>query len=559
MIFHYRCLGLLWGILAMVTRINQVQAAQVPPNVPLAKQQQLVMNNGAEVQTLDPHKTTGWPEANVMRDLLEGLVVMDPEGKTAPGVASHWQHSADLKTWTFYLRHDAKWSNGDPVTAKDFVYSWRRLADPKTKSPKASHLVDMQLLNSEAVIQGQLPAEKLGVSALDQHTLQLQLTQPVAYLVDMLVYYPLFPLHTPTVEQYGNGVDDNKWYAVKHHVGNGAYRLTEWVVNEKLVLSRSPTYWNNPQTVINRVTYLPTNDEVVDIRRYLAGEIDISNARLPLERWEHLQQERPKELYLAPSWSTYGFKLNQAMKQFQDSRVRQALSLVLDRQQLVSKLTRQGETPAYTLNPVGMGGFSAPLPEWAAWPQSRRNQEAKRLLKQAGYDEQHPLKFRLLFDVSEVHQQICLAVIGQWQQHLGCVQVNLDCQEWKVYLLSRLDGEFQMCRIGAQAVYSEPSALLNVYLSYSSQNDTRYRSETFDRIMAQAVQATDRQQRYRYYQQAEQQLAKDVPIIPLFHYVDVRLVKPYVKGLSPRNPMNTIYTKDLYLIQHKQLPSRYRQ
>lgn len=227
MIFHYRCLGLLWGILAMVTRINQVQAAQVPPNVPLAKQQQLVMNNGAEVQTLDPHKTTGWPEANVMRDLLEGLVVMDPEGKTAPGVASHWQHSADLKTWTFYLRHDAKWSNGDPVTARDFVYSWRRLADPKTKSPKASHLVDMQLLNSEAVIQGQLPAEKLGVSALDQHRLQLQLTQPVAYLVDMLVYYPLFPLHTPTVEQYGNGVDGNKWYAVKHHVGNGAYRLTE--------------------------------------------------------------------------------------------------------------------------------------------------------------------------------------------------------------------------------------------------------------------------------------------------------------------------------------------
>ncbi|MEW9890378.1 MAG: ABC transporter substrate-binding protein [Candidatus Symbiodolus clandestinus] len=559
MIFHYRCLGLLWGILAMVTRINQVQAAQVPPNVPLAKQQQLVMNNGVEVQTLDPHKTTGWPEANVMRDLLEGLVVMDPEGKTAPGVASYWQHSADLKTWTFYLRHDAKWSNGDPVTARDFVYSWRRLADPKTKAPKASYLMDMHLLNSQAVIQGQLPPEKLGVSALDQHTLQLQLTQPVAYLVDMLVYYPLFPVHAPTVEQYGNGVDDNKWYAVKHHVGNGAYRLTEWVVNEKLVLNRSPTYWNNPQTVINRVTYLPTNDEVVDTRRYLAGEIDISNARLPIERWEHLQQERPKEIYLAPSWSTYIFELNQAMKQFQDSRVRQALSLVLDRQQLVSKLTRQRETPAYTLNPVGMGGFSAPLPEWATWSQSRRNQEAKRLLKQAGYDEQHPLKFRLLFNVSEVHQQICLAVIGQWQQQLGCVQVNLDCQEWKVFLLSRLDGEFQMCRNGQQAVYSEPSALLNIYLSYSSENSTRYRSEAFDRIMAQAVQATDRQQRYRYYQQAEQQLAKDVPIIPLFHCVNVRLVKPYVKGLSPRNPMNTIYTKDLYLIQHKQLPSRYRQ
>ncbi|MEW9906372.1 MAG: ABC transporter substrate-binding protein [Candidatus Symbiodolus clandestinus] len=559
MIFHYRCLGLLWGILAMVTRINQVQAAQVPPNVPLAKQQQLVMNNGVEVQTLDPHKTTGWPEANVMRDLLEGLVVMDPEGKIASGVASHWQHSADLKTWTFYLRHNAKWSNGDPVTARDFVYSWRRLADPKTKAPKASYLMDMHLLNSQAVIQGQLPPEKLGVSALDQHTLQLQLTQPVAYLVDMLVYYPLFPVHAPTVEQYGNGVDDNKWYVVKHHVGNGAYRLTEWVVNEKLVLSRSPTYWNNPQTVINRVTYLPTNDEVVDTRRYLAGEIDISNARLPIERWEHLQQERPKEIYLAPSWSTYIFELNQAMKQFQDSRVRQALSLVLDRQQLVSKLTRQRETPAYTLNPVGMGGFSAPLPEWATWSQSRRNQEAKRLLKQAGYDEQHPLKFRLLFNVSEVHQQICLAVIGQWQQQLGCVQVNLDCQEWKVFLLSRLDGEFQMCRNGQQAVYSEPSALLNIYLSYSSENSTRYRSEAFDRIMAQAVQATDRQQRYRYYQQAEQQLAKDVPIIPLFHCVNVRLVKPYVKGLSPRNPMNTIYTKDLYLIQHKQLPSRYRQ
>lgn len=555
----YRYGVLLWGVWSLISSPGDLQAASVPSGVKLATEQQLVINNGIEVQTLDPHKTTGLPEARVMRNVLEGLVILDPHGSVVPGVAARWQHTPDLKTWTFYLRPEARWSNGDPLTAHDFVYSWRRLANPQTKSPKANYLVDMRLVNSEAVLAGKKAPEALGVQALDNHTLQLQLTQPLSYLVEMLAYYVLFPLHAPTVERYGNGYDEDKWYAVVHHVGNGAYRLNEWVVNEKLVLTRSPTYWDNQHTVIEQVTYLAIADEVVDVRRYLAGEIDITNARLPLDHWSQLQQERPQEIYQVPSWCLYCFECNTTRVPFNDRRVRRALAMVLDRQALVTQLTRQGETAAYTVNPTGMGKFVVKPPDWAHWPQTQRNQVASALLQEAGYSEQHPLTITLLFNTSEVHLQIALAVSSMWQQHLKCVKVNFESQEWKAFLRTRLEGTFQLARNGWQAVYSEPSALLNLLLSSNLGSSTGYKSTLFDNLLAQAALATEEAKRHDYYQQAESQLAADMPVIPLFHYTRVRVVKPYVGGYSRSNPMDTLYVKDLYLIRDEQLPSRYRQ
>lgn len=467
----------------MVSNPGDFQAASVPSGVQLATEQQLVINNGIEVQTLDPHKTTGLPEARVMRNLLEGLVILDPHGRVVPGVATRWQHTPDLKTWTFYLRPEARWSNGDPLTAHDFVYSWRRWANPQTKSPKANYLVDMRLVNSEAVLAGKQAPEALGVQALDNHTLQLQLTQPLSYLAEMLAYYVLFPLHAPTVER----------------------------------------------------------------------------SRLPLDHWSQLQQERPQEIYQLPSWGLYCFECNTTRVPFNDSRVRRALAMVLDRQALVIQLTRQGETAAYTVNPTGMGGFAVKPPDWAHWPQTQRNQVATALLREAVYSEQHPLTITLLFNTSEVHLQIALAVSGLWQQHLKCVQVHFESQEWKAFLMTRLEGTFQIARNGWQAVYSEPSALLNLLLSSNLGNSTGYKSTLFDNLLAQAALATEDAQRHHYYQQVESQLAADMPFIPLFHYTRVRLVKPYVGGYSRSNPMDTLYVKDLYLIKDKPLPSRYRQ
>ncbi len=547
-----------WGILVMFSRAYTLSAAVVPPEVSLATVQQLVINNGAEVQSLDPHKSHGAPEMSVMCDLLEGLFNFDNQGQIVPGVAVRWHASADLKVWTFDLRPEARWSNGDPVTAADFVYSWRRLANPATRSPCASYLTEMQLVNSEAVRRGEQPPEALGIQALGTHTLQLSLSQPLAYLLSMLANPALYPLHQRTVERYGNGYDEDKWYAVSHFVGNGAYCLRSWVVNEKLLLTRSETYWNRAHTVIERVTYLTIGDEVVDIRRYQAGEIDITHYLLPTEHYLALQRQQPNELWHFPALSVAGYRLNTQRAPFNDVRVRQALSLVLDREAIVDQFLVQGEQVAYTLNSQRVAGFKVARPDWASWPLSRRCSVAKKLLREAGYHQHNPLRFRLLYNMSEVHEQLAVAVSDTWKNRLGA-EVTLDQQEWKVFLANCLAGEYQAARFSWPAGYNDPAALLNMLQSTSSGNSAFYRSQVFDRWLEQALQAPTAAERCRCYQQAERLLAEEAPVIPLYHGMRSRLIKPYVGGLDRRNPMNLIYTKDLYLTQHPQAPSRYRQ
>lgn len=544
---------------SMINHPCGLQAAEVPPGVQLAALQQLIITNGAEIATVDPHKTHGTPAGNVMRNVFEGLVNLNREGQVVPGVAQRWQQSPEGKTWTFYLRPNAKWSNGDPITAQDFVYSWRRLADPATRSPYASYLVNMRLANSAEVIAGKQPLEALGIQALDDHTLQLQLSQPVAYLVKMLAVCELYPLHAPTIARYGEGRDDHRWTAVSHFVGNGAYRIQEWVVNEKLVLTRNEHYWDNTHTVIESVTYLASEDEVVDMRRYQAAEVDITNTRLPLAHFQQLQQQYPQELRYFPVPGTYAYQLNLRRPPFNDRRVRQALSIVLDREKIVQQLLGQGEQVAYSLNPPNIEGFSLKRPVWADWPQAQRCQEARRLLKEAGYHTDNPLRFTLFYSTSELHEQIAVALASQWKHSLETVEITFACEEWKVFLQSRLSGHYQIARNGWEADYNEPSALLNNLLSNSGKNSGFYHSAVFDHWLEQALQATSDEACRNGYQQAEAQLAEDVPLIPLFHRVAHRLVKPYVGGLSDRNPMGLFYVKDLYLMQHPQAPSRYRQ
>jgi oligopeptide transport system substrate-binding protein len=549
-----------WGILMMFSfsRSQTLSAAVVPPGVALATVQQLVISNGAEVQSLDPHKSHGAPEINVMCDLFEGLVNLDSQGQVVPGVAMRWHTSADLKVWTFYLRPEAQWSNGDPVTAQDFVYSWRRLAHSAMRSPSAGALIDMQLLNSEAVLRGEQPLEVLGIQAVDTHTLQLSLSQPVSYLLSLLVDTSLYPLHQRTVENYGNGYDEDKWYAVSHFVGNGAYRLQSWVVNEKIVLARSETYWNRAHTVIEQVTYLAIVDEVIEIRRYQAGEIDITHYLLPTEHYLTLQQQLPGELWCFPSLSVVGYRLNTQRAPFNDVRVRQALSLVLDREAIVKQFLVKKRQVAYTLNSDQVANFEVIPPDWVSWPLKRRLTAAKKLLRAAGYHRQKPLRFSLLYNVSELHEQFALLVSDIWKKTLD-VEVTLERQEWKVFLAHCLAGEYQAARFSWPANYNDPAALLNMLRSTSPANSVFYRSYPFDRWLEQALQAPTAAERRHCYQQAEQVLTEDVPVIPLYHGLRSRLVKPYVGGLDIRNPMNLIYTKDLYLIQHPQAPSRYRQ
>ncbi|QSB87411.1 oligopeptide ABC transporter substrate-binding protein OppA [Citrobacter freundii] len=531
------------GILTALVAGNVATAAVVPAGVQLAEKQTLVRNNGSEVQSLDPHKIEGVPESNINRDLFEGLLISDVDGKPSPGVAEKWENK-DFKVWTFHLRKDAKWSDGTPVTAQDFVYSWQRLANPNTASPYASYLQYGHIVNIDDIIAGKKPITDLGVKALDDHTFEVTLSEPVPYFYKLLVHSSVSPVPRAAVEKFGE-----KWTQPANIITNGAYKLKDWVVNERIVLERNTNYWDNAKTVINQVTYLPISSEVTDVNRYRSGEIDMTYNNMPIELFQKLKKEIPNEVHVDPYLCTYYYEINNQKAPFNDVRVRTALKLALDRDIIVNKVKNQGDLPAYSFTPPYTDGAKLVEPEWFKWSQEKRNEEAKKLLAEAGYTAEKPLTFDLLYNTSDRHKKLAIAAASIWKKNLGA-NVKLENQEWKTFLDTRHQGNYDVSRAGWCADYNEPTSFLNMVLSDSSNNTVHYKSPAFDKLIADTLKVTDEAQRSELYSKAEQQLDKDSAIVPVYYYVNARLVKPWVGGYSGKDPMDNIHVKDLYIIKH---------
>lgn len=531
------------GILTALVAGNVATAAVVPAGVQLAEKQTLVRNNGSEVQSLDPHKIEGVPESNINRDLFEGLLISDVDGKPSPGVAEKWENK-DFKVWTFHLRKDATWSDGTPVTAQDFVYSWQRLANPNTASPYASYLQYGHIVNIDDIIAGKKPITDLGVKALDDHTFEVTLSEPVPYFYKLLVHSSVSPVPRAAVEKFGE-----KWTQPANIVTNGAYKLKDWVVNERIVLERNTNYWDNAKTVINQVTYLPISSEVTDVNRYRSGEIDMTYNNMPIELFQKLKKEIPNEVHVDPYLCTYYYEINNQKAPFNDVRVRTALKLALDRDIIVNKVKNQGDLPAYSFTPPYTDGAKLVEPEWFKWSQEKRNEEAKKLLAEAGYTAEKPLTFDLLYNTSDLHKKLAIAAASIWKKNLGA-NVKLENQEWKTFLDTRHQGNYDVSRAGWCADYNEPTSFLNMVLSDSSNNTVHYKSPAFDKLIADTLKVTDEAQRSELYSKAEQQLDKDSAIVPVYYYVNARLVKPWVGGYSGKDPMDNIHVKDLYIIKH---------
>ncbi|MDK2374763.1 ABC transporter substrate-binding protein [Serratia fonticola] len=528
-------------VLGMIASQN-LQAVEVPAGVQLAPLQRMVINNGSEVASLDPHKVEGTPESNIILNLLEGLVSTDANGHLAPAVAESWENT-DYQTWTFHLRPGGVWSDGSPVTAQDFVYSWQRLADPKTGSPYASYLQYARIENIDAILTGKKPPESLGVSAIDDKTLKVTLSEPVPYFVSMLSHTSMKPVKQSVVEKFGD-----KWTLPQNYVGNGAYRLSEWVVNERIVLERSPSYWNNSKTVIEQATFLPLSSEVSDINRYRSGEIDITNSAIPPNLYAKMKREIPEQLHVNPYLCTFYYEINNQRAPFTDERVRAAVKLTLDRDIIANKIMGQGQIPAYSFTPTFTEGGNFSQPEWAGWTQEKRNEEAKKLLAQAGFTAEKPLKFTLLYNTSDQNKQQAIAAASMWKKNLGA-QVTLQNQEWKTSLQSRHEGQFDVARATWCGDYNEPSAFLNMLLSNSSNNTFFYKSPAFDALIASTLKASDATARSAIYQQAETLLDKDSALIPVYYRVSARLVKPTVGGFTGKDPQDYIDLKNFYIIK----------
>ncbi|QBJ33215.1 peptide ABC transporter substrate-binding protein [Hafnia alvei] len=518
------------------------QAAQVPAGTVLAEKQEIVRHIKDEPASLDPAKVVGLPEAQVARDLFEGLVNQGADGKPTPGVAQSWQ-TTDNKRYVFKLRENAKWSNGDPVTAYDFVYSWQRLVNPKTLSPFAWFAQMAGIANAEGIINGQVPVQKLGVAAPDSHTLVVQLNKPVPFFVNLLANFSLFPVPQKTIERYGND-----WTKPENLVGNGAYAMQERVVNEKIVLKPNPYYWDHKNTVLTKVTFIPINQESTATKRYLAGDIDITES-FPKNMYHKLMKDIPEQVYTPDQLGTYYYAFNTQKAPLNDARVRRALSYAIDRQIIAEKVLGTGEKPAYHLTPDVTAGFE-PVPlAIQKMTQAERNKQAKAWLKEAGYGPNKPLKLTLLYNTSENHQKIAIAVASMWKKSLGA-QVKLTNQEWKTYIDSRNTGKFDVVRASWVGDYNEASTFLTLLTSTHSGNIAKFNSPGYDKLLKQASEETDAGKRNADYAQAEQILADQAPIAPIYQYTNGRLIKPWVKGYPITNPEDVAYSQTMYIIKH---------
>ncbi|EEX37392.1 ABC transporter substrate-binding protein [Vibrio metschnikovii] len=531
---------LLGAGLTVATASFSALAADVPAGTKLAPVQELIRGNGTEVASLDPHKTEGVPESHVIRDLLEGLVNQDADGNTIPGVAERWETS-DNQTYTFYLRKDAKWSNGDPVTAQDFVYSWQRAVDPATASPYSWYMEYTKMKNAKEIIAGEKASTTLGVKALDDHTLVVELDTPLPYFVMMTGHTTMKPVHKGTIEKHGD-----EWTRAGNYVSNGAYMLDRWVVNERLELKRNPNYWDDSKTVINKVTFLPIENQVAEMNRFLSGEIHITN-EVPIEHFRRLQRDHADSVSVVGSLCTYYYGFNNQKPPLDDVRVRKALSFAIDRDVIANAIMGQGQKPAYFLTPEITAGFQPEMPAYGKMTQQQRLAEAKKLLEEAGYNRSNPLRFNLLYNTSENHRKVATAIQSMWRSGLG-VNVTLENQEWKTYLDSRREGNFDVTRAGWCGDYNEASSFLTLMKSSNSSNDPRYHNEEYDALMAKAMATTSEKERQAIYAQAEKLLARDMPIAPIYQYVKSRLLSPQVGGFPSNNAEEKIYTKDLYLI-----------
>nr|WP_154926293.1 peptide ABC transporter substrate-binding protein [Pantoea agglomerans] len=517
-------------------------AANPPAGAQLAEQQQIVRHIKDEPASLDPLKAVGLPEIQVIRDLFEGLTNQDAQGKIVPGVAQSWS-SSDNKTWVFTLRNNARWSNGEPVTAQDFVYSWQRLVDPKNSSGSAGFAGLSGIENAAAITKGEMTPDKLGVTAQSKTQLKVTLDRPVPWFPALVANVALFPVPQKVIAQQGDS-----WTVPGKLVGNGAYQLSERVVNEKIVLTRNPHYWDDAHSVLTKVTFVPINEESSATKRYRANDIDITES-FPKNMYALLKKTLPGEVYTPDQLGTYYYAFNTQKGPTADVRVRKALSWSIDRNVIADKVLGTGEKPAWHFTPDVTAGFK-PLPTFMQQhDQNALNAQAKSLLAAAGYGPGKPLKLKLLYNTSESHQKIAIAVASMWKKNLG-VDVTLENQEWKTYIDSRNSGNFDVIRASWVGDYNEPSTFLNLLTSGNSSNIARFNNADYDAVVAKASRETSEQARNSDYNRAEQILAEQAPIAPIYQYTNGRLIKPWVKGYPITNPEDVAYSRELWIEKH---------
>ncbi|MEM0966188.1 MAG: peptide ABC transporter substrate-binding protein [Verrucomicrobiota bacterium] len=481
--------------------------------------------NGSELQSLDPHVITGVPESRVVRALFEGLVALDPVTlEPIPAAAREWVVSADGTQYEFFLAPDRKWSNGDPVVADDFKDSIQRILTVELGAGYASQL--FVLLNAKEYFEGEISDfDLVGVEAPDEHTLKITLKAPTPFFLSLLVNPAWFPVHRKSIETFGEWTSRNaEWAKPGNLVSNGPYRLAKWKLNDYLSVDRNPFYPVEENFPLDEIVFFPIPNIFTEERAFLDDLIDITSIVSPQRIQYYLESDSPEVLSVEPDLGVYYLLLNTLEPPLNDPRVREALSLTIDRTAISRDIRRRGERPARHFTPVGIGAYESPsvIEEDVI--------HAKALLAEAGYGPDNPLPpIEFLFNTSETHRPIAEAIQSFWKERLG-ITITLVNKEWKTYLADRTNRDFKIARAGWLGDYLDPDTFLGLWTTESTNNFSGWSNPEFDRLMAEAGKLPSGKKRYQLLADAEEILLEELPLIPIFFYNRAYLISPRVKN-----------------------------
>jgi len=517
------------GVALLVRYLPSGRADAPPPDT-------LRRANGAEAESLDPQAARSEAALTIARDLFEGLTEVGTGGEPLPAAAERIEISADGLNYVFHLRKAARWSNGDPVEAEDFVIAWRRLVDPATAAPYAQMLADVR--GATDIVQRRASPDTLGVQAVDAYTLDVHLAHPSAHFLKILTHPSTFPLHR---------ADPGRSHFAKpgRLVSNGAYKVTRWDFGSKILAERNRNYWNDAHTRIGRIEYGSFTDPAAELAAYRAGALDITSS-VPTPQIPWIREHLGAELHVSPQLAVYYYALNLKSPVFENApALRRALSLVIDRDRLVRSITGLGEMPAFGFVPPATSGFAGIQPEEASWSMPDRIARARKLLRESATPV--PASIELRYNTGEVHARLALAVASMWKEALG-IQTTLRAEEFKVLLagIERRDPDLQVFRGSWVADYDDAYSFLQLLRTGFGINQPGYANPAYDAALDEANRESDPARRVQALRRAQQLMLDDQPVIPLFFYVNKHLVKPRVLGYRD-NVLNVLYSKDLGL------------
>ncbi len=505
---------------------------------PAEKRADLVILNGAEPESLDPAVVTGQLEMRLVYALFDGLLHFDRFGQAQPAVAQSWVISDDKRTYTFQLRPGVKWSNGQPVTAQDFLNSWRRVLLPETASEYA--YLFYHIVNAQAFNEGKLKDfGQVGVKALDERTLRVELTSPTPYFLDLCAIATFAPVYLPSIKQAGE-----EWLKPGHLVNDGPFLLEDWRLNYRIRFKKNPTYWDRDHVRLETIDALPIDNSITAYNFYASKVADLilDKGLTPPSLIPELRK-RP-DFHAAPFLGTYFIRFNVTRAPFNDTRVRQAFSMVIDRERIVHKITQAGEPPAYSFTPSGIAHQYQPPKTFQRDPQ-----RARELLTAAGYPNGKGFPtVTYLYDSKKLNEDIAVEIQSMLATELG-VHVQLAKQEWKVYLnsLNRLDYDF--ARSSWVGDYNDPNTFLDCFVSHGGNNRTGWSDAAYDGLIEAAARESNERKRLQIFAQAEDLLLnRGTPICPLYFYMGIQIYDSVKFGgiepnLLDEHPFREMYRK----------------